>query len=698
MAAAVLLMAPPYGVVVASPRHGGREGAAADSTEPEDYDGTSSEEGAEAPGGFDLRVQELSLELSGEYQERRVRTEGRGRGRGRSSQENRDARFDEAVRLRLDGFLVDPRVARWDAALTLGLTQEESREAFNGFSRDDRDSGLLLAYDLSLDLFPDRPLSGHVYARQSRDRIPRRFLPSLLEERSEAGAAAFWTQGIWRGQFSFDWSDVDRTGNRGKADDEHLENSRLSLENEWTFSDRHRLRVVLDHEREESDYQGSLTDFDTRREAIRVEHDYAFGREGKHRLSTYLRYSDEDGTYARDEWEAVSRLTLRHTERFETAYRISAYEARQEAVDLTRVQGDVQAIYRPNERWRVTGNAFALREHVDADIETQQFGGGGDVSYRQSTSRGELRGDFSVQADQWRTVGDTGGGAVLGERQVLDSVRAAYLREADVLPGTLRVFNAARTQLYVEGRDYLAARVGRRTSMYRILSGRIAEGEAVSVDYRYRVAAGSRVNTYRTDLRVEHAFTWGWTPYYALELRRQDADGSRAAPVFEDNTERQRFGVRLERSQWSGGGEYERVHDEVEPYEAFHVDARVALWRGARHDADASARASLYDFEGDQARRVTWFEVDAMDRYRLTPHLSGLVKAVYRWEDNSRDGRTEGVDLEGRVEYRRGALRVELILEYDALDIRGSRDRGYGVWLNIRRDLTHLVSTEGRRR
>lgn len=644
---------------------------------------------------FSLRAQELSLELEGSYQDRRVRS--RGSSRTKITQRNRDWRFDESVSLRLDGHLWDPRLVRWNAFMQLGLAQEDSREEFNGVGRDDRDSGVLLEYDISLDLLPERPLSGQVYARQSRDRIPRRFLPSLLEERSEAGAAAYWTDGIWKGQLTFDWSDTDRTGNSAEDDDEHLENTRLSFENSWEFNDQHQLRVVFDHEREESEYVGSRGDFDTRRDQVRVDHDFAFGKEGRHRLNTYFRYNDEQGDLARDELEFVTRLALRHSDTFETAYRYSAYRVEQDAIEVTRHKGDFQATFRPSDRWRISFDAFALRESVDEDIETHEFGGGIDLSFREPTARGEFRGDFSFQADQSRTVGDAGNGVVRGEIQVLDSVRGSFLREADILRFSIRAVNADRNRLYIEGLDYRVVQTGRLTSIYRILSGRIAEGEPVSFDYQYRIPAGSRVDTYRTDLRLEHAFTWGWTPYYAMDLRRQDATGSRAVPVFTDNTERHRFGLRFDRKEWSSGAEFELVHDSVEPYDAFHVDARVALLRKVDHEIDASVRFSAYDFDGDRARRVNWFEVDATDRYRFTPHLFSTVKAAYRWEDNSLDGLTTGIDLEGGLEYQRGALRVELIMEYDALDIDDSRDRGYGIWLNIRRDLTHLMAARSKR-
>lgn len=644
---------------------------------------------------FSFRASDFKLELDGSYQDRRVRSHRDDRRD--STQRNRDWRFDETVSLRLDGHVVDPRVIRWDARLQFGLSQEDALEEYNGITRNDYDSGSLLEYDLNVDLFPDEPLSGRIYALKGRDRLPRRFLPSLLEERSQAGAAAFWSSGKWTGELSLDWSDIDRTGNQYEYDDEHLQATRLTLDNRWEISDRQSLRVVFDHEREESDYEGTLSDFDTNRDEFRVEHELALGDKGQHQLSSLFRYHNEKGDLARDEIEAGTKLTLRHNDQWQTAYRYWYYSVDQDDVDTNRNKGDFQATYKPNDRWRLTFDAFALREAIEHDIEAHQFGGGFDVSHNQPTEWGEFRGNLSFQADQWRTLDDAGKGVILGEAHALDTVRASILREHDVVPGSIRVFNATRTRMYIPGRDYQIVTSGRLTSVYLILSGNIPEGDVVYIDYNYVIPSGSRVDTYRADLRLEHAFRNGLTPYYSFDLRRQDASGSPAVPEFTDNTERHRLGTRYERPRWSAGLEFELVHDSVEPYDAFHSDLRVALLRNADYQLDGNVRFSNYDFEGDRPRRVHWFEIDATNSLRISQYLTSMLKAAYRWEDNTLDGLTEGIDLECGLEYQRGALHVELIFEYDSLDIDQSDDHGFGIWLNIRRDLSHLLASGARR-
>jgi len=101
---------------------------------------------------------------------------------------------------------------------------------------------------------------------------------------------------------------------------------------------------------------------------------------------------------------------------------------------------------------------------------------------------------------------------------------------------------------------------------------------------------------------------------------------------------------------------------------------------------------SRYWFEGGwDRRRVWWLDLDLKDHFRINQMLALKNGLGYRWEDDTVDGTTHGVDLECGVQYVRGALTIELTLEYDLLAIAENRDGGFGVYLNVRRNLTHLL-------
>ncbi len=640
---------------------------------------------------FHLGRSDFWLDFESSWENRRVSSSGGGRS---TTQRNTTLRFEESLGLSLDGHVYDPELLTWSASLTLGLSQERFRENFDGRVEHDNDSGDLIEYDISLDLLRSKPVSVSAYARQARDRIPRQFMPSLLEETTESGATVFLTGDRWVAELGFSLSDVDRSGNNVEEDDEHLDTRRFFADTRIDFTDHHHLRLSFDHERQDAEYQGGVETFRTRRDEVRVEHDIEFGPDHRYRLDTFLRYNAEDGDLARDEFEFTPRLTLKHTDELQTSYRYSYWRSDEDAVDLTRHKFDVQALYRPDDQWRVTLDGYWLREHVDEDLEINEAGGGIDVSFRRPTPWGEFSVNGAFTPSWQRTLGDARGGVIRGEGHTLDTSRPVFLRQPDIVAPTIVAYDIDRRRIYAPGLDYLVVPIGRRIQIRRIPTGRIGPDDVVLFDYRYVVPTGSRVDSYRTDLYIEHAFSFGLVPYYSWELRREFASGSRGVPVYEDNTDRHRLGVRYERPRWSVGGEYEHFNDTNDPFEAFHLTGRAALFQDHIHTLDLAGELSRYRFTGEYDRRRTWWlNVDLTDRMQLNEYLSASVATTYRWEDDSLDGTTHGVDVECGLHLVRGRLGVDLTVEYDLLTLDDSREEGIGVWLSVRRSLGDLLAS-----
>jgi len=650
------------------------------------------EESIIRPGWLHFSATELAVEFEAGIENRRV---GSDDPRTRS-QRNRDIRFEEAVQLRLDGDIVDPLLVNWQADLKLGLAQERFQERIGSEEHTDSDSGFLREFDISLNILPEKPLSFSAYARRVRDRIPRRFLPSLLEERSEAGITGLLRLDNGTTEFGVEWSDVEQSGNRDESDDESLESTRAFLDNRFELGEGHRLRVAFEHQRERSEYQGSAYKYDTRRDEVRAEHELEFGSNQQHRWDTTLRWNDEQGDLARDEGETTTRLTLTHSDAFRSIYRYSFYRTDQDEFEQDRHKVDGQFVYQPNRDLRITGDLFALRENSEHDAESQQFGGGMDAYFRRLTSHGEWRIDAGIQLDRERFLGDARGGWIRGESHVIDPTRPTYLTEPDIERATIVAYNLSRTRIYIPGSDYLIVAVGRRTVVYRMLAGRITEGEAILFDYQYRVPTGARIDSFQFDGRIEHAFSFGLTPYFATDVRRQDSDGARGVPVFEDNSERYRLGVRFNRARWSVFAEAELFDDSVEPYDAYHFGAKASLFRGGRQSMDANANVSWFNFTGDLDRRsVGLVDLGVGHRIDISEYLSSSLSTNYRWEDDTEDGETNGVDVSYEIQFRRGALEVDLTVEYDLLTV-ADNEEGMGVWLRVRRDLSHVLARSDR--
>lgn len=640
---------------------------------------------------FGINVTDLYLGLETEYAQRRVRYGG-----GQASNylhENRDFRLYELVGAGLAGHIYDPNLVEYRAALEFGLSQTRFTEQADGISHEERQSdGFLHEYDVSVDVLKTKPVSFNIYARRSDDRLPRRFLPSLHEISTSTGVSSLIMAGPTTTEVGLEWSDVERRGNRDRLDDEELEVSRFYLDHTWAISQDQKLRVQYDHDREQSDYQGSLYAYDTRRDELRLSHELAFGSTGQHRLDTLLRYSSEEGDWARDEIEFLPRLTLTHSDKLKTVYRYSLYRFEQGVLDITQHKFDVEALYRPREDLRITLDTFGLYEAADDDVDTVEYGGGFDVSYARPTSSGELTINLASAYERTEVHGNAGRRDVRSEGHVLGGARPVYLNQHGIVLGSIVAHDQRRTRYYVEGSDYRVTDLGGLVRVERIPTGRIEENEVVYFDYQYIVPADTNLNEFRNSFLIEYAFNFGLTPYYALESRCEDVNSTEATPWQRQNSHRHRLGTRFDRDRWSVGGEFELFDDSIEPYDACHFTGRRAIIRTADHSLDVTGELSRYWFEGGwDRRRVWWLDIDVKDRFRINQMLALKNGLGYRWEDDTVDGTTHGVDLECGLQYVRGALTIELTLEYDLLSIAQNRDGGFGAYLNVRRNLSHLL-------
>lgn len=646
-----------------------------------------------APPGkerFRLDFTDLYVGFETDFQNRRVKSTIPDRRD--TVHRNHDLRFIESTGLGLAGFAYDPGLLEYRAALEFGLTQGRFREDSYLGNYSDSESGFLTEFDINLDILRAKPLSFNVYARRADVRVPRRFLPSLREEHTETGVSALAVGKSFTTEAGFSLRDVERFGNRLNEDDEELDVTRFYLDHRMTLADNHKIRFLYEHEHDESNYQGSRYSFSTQRDEVRVEDEFLFGPEKKHRVDTYFRYTAEKGDLARDVLELVPRLTLQHTDKLRTAYRYGLYQYDQGGIKVTQNKFDAEAVWQATDKLTLTGNGYGLHESIDSDIDTNQFGGTVDAAYHQPTSLGELAANLNVGFDQARTAGDAGRRFVRGETHALGGSRPVFLRERGVVPGSVVAYNSTRTLLYVPGIDYVVVYMGGRALVTRTWTGRIAQNEVVTFDYAYIVSAHGEVQSYRTDFLIEHRFKFGLTPYYALETRCQEVEYSASTPWYRDNQNRHRLGARFERDRWQVGAEYEVYDDSVLPYDAVHLTGRSALLTGPVHTLDLSAELSRYLFDDNpDDRRVWWFETDLANRSRLLEWLWLKTDAAYHFENDSDDGDTHGVDLEAGFELRRGYLIVELMVEYDLLNLPRGDDQGIGVFLNVRRDLTHLL-------
>lgn len=666
-----------------------------DATKDEDRDGERSGSTSRTTDYLSLSRIDAYLEFKGEFTRDKVETSGgRFSRRQDRDQRNEEWRFEERVGLSLEGSVIDPTFLTFGGSLDFALTQSRFKEKLDSWEDTDKDSGHLLQFDLRADLFQGKKLSGSVYGLRIDDRIDRRFQPSLDEERTGFGTTWVWSDETLPMEFSYDYLDTDRTGNRDRADNEHFTESTLRYGGEWIISEHNRLSFSYEHGQTKQRYQGSRRSFDTTRDLIILEHEVGFGRDDANTLRTLIHWQEESGDFARDFIEFGPQLTLRHSDAFRTIYRYQFNRERYEGLDVETQRVDFQAIHQAYTNLTTTFNAFVLYEDIENDINTTQYGASVDLQYNRKNDYGHLYANLALAYDTEEIDGDNGVRVVLNEAQVLRDPVAATLRNRNVILSSIVVTDATNRRYFRPGFDYLVLPQGNVTRIVRVQTGQIGDRDTVLVDYQFRTPSDGQLDTIRVDFGLEQRFTNGLTPYYRLAYRNQEDDTSTGFFSRADRTDHHRMGATYETQRYNLGAEYEIFDDSVEPYDAFHVDGLLRILTDADHTMQASTRVSRYFFEneGYGERDVTRVDVEVDHRWRLSENVSTLERLAYRYQDDSMEGITRGWDVAAGLEYVTGDLSGEVTFEYDALDLPGSREDDFGVFVRVRREFNDVLA------
>jgi hypothetical protein len=119
------------------------------------------------------------------------------------------------------------------------------------------------------------------------------------------------------------------------------------------------------------------------------------------------------------------------------------------------------------------------------------------------------------QHDQMATATQTD----ITERIVLNATTAVSLARKNVIPSSVKVLNSVRTQIYILGVDYELTVIGNTTQLRRLISGNIADGAEVSVDYAFDTGG-----TYSsTQLDQSLGFTWTVSRMLDVYVRYADS-------------------------------------------------------------------------------------------------------------------------------------------------------------------------------
>jgi hypothetical protein len=158
---------------------------------------------------------------------------------------------------------------------------------------------------------------------------------------------------------------------------------------------------------------------------------------------------------------------------------------------------------------------------LESDIRSASFA----LRYQKQTRLGRLDATLDLEERREDRRSDTGTARVFREELVLVGFDPVFLRQERILPETIAVFDSLGVVLYVEGSDYRLQTVGGRIGIERLVTGRIADGDLVLVDYDYEVGGSGLIEGAMTGWSTSLLLIGGSRFYVRSRRVRQDLAG-----------------------------------------------------------------------------------------------------------------------------------------------------------------------------
>jgi len=337
------------------------------------------------------------------------------------------------------------------------------------------------------------------------------------------------------------------------------------------------------------------------------------------------------------------------------------------------------------------GAGIHADENQTRQLNSNMRGFDGSVRYQKALPLGVMQASYALRYDRREQIATAAQTGVIGERATLVGTTYIALTQQHVSAGSVAVVNAARTQTFVEGGDYVLTLVGTETRLQRLIGGAILDGQEVLLDYAYDVGGTFAYS------QTDQTLNLNWAPRsnvntYFRYLNSAPRLGS-GVPAFPLNAVRGTlFGVRADvplrlRMEMVLGGSIERENrrETISPYrrdaEELYAQAEDPFFGVGNLRVSARRTRVVYD-NSLQNVNLRGYELRYWARLRLGLDLSASLSAE--------------TDSGGLVERRRMVASAKAQWNYRKLKLSFDLGRTAETQGDLRR-VRSLVQMQARR-
>lgn len=393
-----------------------------------------------------------------------------------------------------------------------------------------------------------------------------------------------------------------------------------------------------------------------------------FGDTGQYDVNNFITYRTQNYSAGQSanvdfrDFRFLTNLLARHSDALQTFGTYSFNTSRQgdQTTTLNSLNGGVNY-----QMTRDLYGSLGMREDRTKSTQfTSTFSGlNGSATYRWQLPLGLATANYTFAY----SVRDQKAGGqevrVLGEHVTLSGTTLVKLSSQQVVPGSVVVSNLTRSQIFVEGSDYVLSTVGLDTRVQRLIGGNIVDGQEVLVDYATSVGGTYAINQFDQGVNLN------WAPQSYLNIYMRYFDSAphltSGTPTFQLNPSKSMiYGTRAdvplsvlsEEVLIGGYTEHEDRREAIAPYTRVQYEAytqttlpfisRGGIRVGTRHtkidyELNPTQGVNLIGYDGRLWSRLPYgieLSIDARrerDTGALIPRQSSYATARAQWRYRS---------------------------------------------------------------
>jgi predicted CXXCH cytochrome family protein len=575
----------------------------------------------------------------------------------------RENRFDERLTLETTGYIVHPNLVELSLKGSFGFQQDD----LSNSGQVDSSNSVFYNYDVSALILRKEEAPITLYSRRTTETTSRAFGPSLDTNIMSSGGVIDWHNRSLPTRVEAYHSDEEQRALDGS------ESFTLSQNTVTWHSEAEPLphqRFVFDYTYNQIDERSRVTDvngkvagppvansFETHE--VLASHSFDFGPADRHNLSSAVSYFNQSGDFPLERLRWDERLTLRHSDTFETRYlytldyQSSSFDQLGTS-DQTQHSGQAGFTHRLYKSLITTGNVGVRQLDRSDGSSSTEYLADLNLNYTKQVPLGRLNASAGYAFDRQENDAQSGVVRVVNDPRTFNDPLPIVITGTNIDPNSVVVRSANGVIVFVPNADYLVTDFPDRIELMRVVGGRIANGQSVLVSYDLLPQGRNTVtnNTYSVGVRydIQQGPLAGLGLYARFLRLDQQIDAADPSAFIPNSLTDTTIGADYRFAEITLAAEREWHDSDIAPYDATRLSARFD--RRLTRDAALSLNAnySLLEYP-DIDNRVDLFTVSGTASQRFTRDLYGSLTLLYRDQQDRRFGASQGFEVNGELRW-----------------------------------------------